>query len=406
MIFMKQKFSRHGSAGRPRHSAKKNGPSRLFRVLLLLLVLITVLCLFLFSGKERENPLAGSGVSSKPEAPVSSRLEPSPPPSRPEVSVSPAEPEPTPLPERKPPAGDPEQLGALLKIGDTGYEYYNFVTDFANQYISTVARAGEQLEGRTLFDLVIPTSMSVMLPESYLEQHEINSSDQRKAIEEYLYPSINGLNPAVKTVSLFDPLRAHAEEYIYFRTDHHWTQLGAYYAYVEFCKAKGIEPVPLTQFDKQEYPGFLGSFYSDAPNEAMESNPDTVEAYVPRGDISLSYTTVDGETYGQALIEDGSVYASELLYLIFAAGDQPYEEIVNHDLADGPTCIVVKESFGNVFLPFLANHYHKVIVVDYRYYDGSIAELAAETGAEDVLLLNNISMTRNEELVNDLSDLF
>ncbi len=406
MIFMEQKFSRHGFAGRPRHSAKKNGPSRLFRVLLLLLVLITVLCLFLFSGKERENPPAGSGVSSKPEAPVSSKLEPSPPPSRPEVSVSLAEPEPTPLPERKPPAGDPEQLGALLKIGDTGYEYYNFVTDFANQYISTVARAGEQLEGRTLFDLVIPTSMSVMLPESYLEQHEINSSDQRKAIEEYLYPSINGLNPAVKTVSLFDPLRAHAEEYIYFRTDHHWTQLGAYYAYVEFCKAKGIEPVPLTQFDKQEYPGFLGSFYSDAPNEAMESNPDTVEAYVPRGDISLSYTTVDGETYGQALIEDGSVYASELLYLIFAAGDQPYEEIVNHDLADDPTCIVVKESFGNVFLPFLANHYHKVIVVDYRYYDGSIAELAAETGAEDVLLLNNISMTRNEELVNDLSDLF
>ena len=57
-------------------------------------------------------------------------------------------------------------------------------------------------------------------------------------------------------------------------------------------------------------------------------------------------------------------------------------------------------------MPFLANHYRRMIVVDYRYYGGSIAELAAETGAQDVIFLNNISMTRNEELVNNLSNLF
>ncbi len=403
---MKQHSSRRVSSGRPKHSAKKNGPPFWLWLLLLLAVLAAALWLFLFSGKEGQKDPAPSGsvsktVSSVPSAPEISQAS-----SAPVSSVPEKEANPTPIPERKPPAGDPEQLGALLKIGDTGYEYYNFVTDYANEYISTVARAGEQLGGRTLYDLVIPTSMSVMLPESYIEQHGINSSDQRKAIEEYLYPSINGLNPNVKTVSLFDPLRAHADEYIYFRTDHHWTQLGAYYAYVEFCKAKGVDPVPLTQFDKKEYPGFLGSFYSDAPNEAMEANPDVVEAYLPRADISFSYTGTDGETYSQALIEDGSVYASELLYLIFAAGDQPYEEIVNYDLPDGPSCVVVKESFGNAFIPFLVNHYRQIYVVDYRYYEGDVAELAAETLSEDVILLNNISMTRNEELVNDLSNLF
>ncbi len=402
---MEQRPSLRGSAGRPKHAAKKNGFLLLW-LLPLLAVLIAALWFFLFSGKEEQKAPAASGVSSGALSSAPSKPEPSPPSSAPVSSEPKKEAEPTPLPEQKPPAGDPEQLGALLKIGDTGYEYYNFVTDFANEYISTVARAQEQLGDRTLYDLVIPTSMGVMLPESYIEQHGINSSDQRKAIEEYLYPSIGGLAPRVKTVSLFDPLRAHAGEYIYFRTDHHWTQLGAYYAYVEFCGAKGIAPVPLAQFDKKEYSGFLGSFYSDAPNEAMENHPDIVEAYLPRAEISLSYTTVDGETYSQALIEDGSEYASELLYLIFAAGDQPYEEIVNHDLADGPSCVVVKESFGNALVPFLANHYRRMIVVDYRYYGGSIAELAAETGAQDVIFLNNISMTRNEELVNDLSNLF
>ena len=75
-------------------------------------------------------------------------------------------------------------------------------------------------------------------------------------------------------------------------------------------------------------------------------------------------------------------------------------------MAEGPSCIVVKESFGNCFLPFLVNHYKTVYVVDYRYYDGTVSALAQEKGVDDVLLLNNVSMTRNEGLINSFSNIF
>lgn len=318
--------------------------------------------------------------------------------------------QPTPAPQSEPQA-DPETIGALLVVGDTAYEYYNFNTDLANSYITAVSDAGKKLSGTsTLYDMVVPTSIDIMLPESYISKNNLNTSDQRKTIEEYLYPSIQAMNPDVKTVSTFDTLKSHANEYLYFRTDHHWTQLGAYYAYTEFCKVRGFDPVPLTDFDKKEYTGYLGSFYSSSSDAAAKlgGNPDTVEAYVPKANVTLNATQQDGQVLENwPLVADGDQYGESMKYLIYAAGDQPYEEITNNDKSDGSACILVKESFGNCFIPFLVNHYNKVYVVDYRYYtNGTVTQLAQQTGATDVLCLNNISMTRNEDLINRFTNIF
>lgn len=391
-----------GRSNRPRYNRKKSGPPPFFLLALALIVIIVVIVLVVvFASRGGDEPgKDGSSAlpSSSSTAPVSSA-----PASQP-VSSAPVE-SATPPPEKNP-IGDPEKLDVMLKIGDTGYEYYNFVQDYANQYITAVAEAGNSLgQNVTLYNMVIPTSIDITLSEDYIEKHEINSQDQKKATE-YLYSSINAMNPAVKTVDIFDALKLHNNEYIYFRTDHHWTQLGAYYAYEEFCKAKGVAPVALDKFEKRSYDGFLGSFYRDSPNDAMANNPDTVEAYIPAADTTMSYTTTDGETFQQDLIADGSAYDPEWKYLIFCAGDQPYEEITNADLTDGSSCVVVKESFGNAFIPFLVNHYQTVYVVDYRSYTGDISDFAAEKGVQDVILINNISMTRNEELISDLANTF
>lgn len=390
--------TRGGRNNRRRSSPPPILPIGIFLVAVIILVIVLV---SVFGGKKDDNKSdPGSGSSQ-----LSSQL--SSPSSSPSSSqLSSAEVEPTMPPEKKP-AQAPEKLDALVQVGDTGYEYYNFVTDTANKYITMVSKAGQELKGSaTLYDMIIPTSMDIMLPESYIQDNEINSSDQKKAIE-YMYSSINAQNPDVKTVSIFDTLKLHSNEYIYFRTDHHWTQLGAYYAYQEFCKAKGIEPTPLDSYNKKSYDGFLGSFYSDTQSSAMAANPDTVEAYISGANANLSYTTIQGETISQwPVIQDGSSYDPEYLYLIFIAGDQPYEEITNSDITDGSSCIVVKESFGNAFVPFLVDHYQTIYVLDYRYYDGNIADLAKQKGATDVIMLNNISMTRNADLVDSISGKF
>lgn len=315
--------------------------------------------------------------------------------------------EPTPAPQEEPQVA-PETVGGLLVVEDSAYEYYNFVTDLANEYITAVVDAGSKLAGKaTVYDMVIPTSIDIMLPESYIEKNNLNTSDQKKAIDEYILPSITAQDPSIKTVSIFDTLKAHANEYLYFRTDHHWTQLGAYYGYVEFCKARGFEPVALDQFDRADYSGYLGSFYTATNSAALAANPDTVEAYIPRADVNLSFTQTDGQTVESwPLIADGEQYDTTSKYIAYCAGDQPYEEIVNNDMAEGPSIVVVKESFGNCFLPFLVNHYKTVYVVDYRSYNGTVTDLVNSTGATDVLLLNNISMTRNEGLIDSFSNIF
>ena len=133
-----------------------------------------------------------------------------------------------------------------------------------------------------------------------------------------------------------------------------------------------------------------------------------MEAYFPQADTTLNATQDDGTVLENwPLIANGDEYGETMKYLIYAAGDQPYEEIINNDMAEGPSCIVVKESFGNCFLPFLVNHYSKVYVIDYRHYTaGTVTQLAQQVGADDVLCLNNISMTRNEGLVNQFSNIF
>lgn len=324
-----------------------------------------------------------------------------------DVSSVVSEPEPV-MPEPDAPDSEPEDYGWMAIAGDTGYEYYNFSEEDTIDYIKLVCESESYLpEGVTLYEMLVPTSLDIMLPEDYINEYNINSSDQRKAIEEYIYPSMHNLNERVKTVSLFDPLRMHCNEYIYLRSDSCWTQLGAYYAYVEFCKSAELTPVELDEFDRSSYDGFLGDFYRSSQDSGLEGNPDTMEAYFFSADASLAYTSASGESVSNwPVIQNGENYNSELLNLIFKAGDQPYSEIENHDLDDGSACIVVAESFGNTFVPFLVNHYQYIYVIDYRTWSGSIPDLAEETGAQDVILLNSIVMTSDEDSISDLSSVF
>lgn len=312
------------------------------------------------------------------------------------------------LPQQRNPDSIPEDNGSLMVVDGIGYEYYNFSEQTTNEYITTIARARDSLPSTvTIYNIVVPTSIDIMLSGNYLDQNQVNSSDQKKAIDNYILPSINAISPDVRTVPVFDALRRHCNENIYFNTDRTWTQLGAYYAYVEFCKAKGISAIDLEQFEQKEYEGFLGGFYSITEDLNMASSSDTVNAYISSANTSLTFTDNDGNiNENWPIISDGSSYNSSWLYLIFAAGDQPYKVLQNSDLNDGSACVVVQESFGNFFIPFLSSHYQYVYVVDYTLYDGNLVDLVSEHSASDVIIINNIIATSTSSAVEDIKKLF
>lgn len=287
-------------------------------------------------------------------------------------------------------------LGAVLLAGDSAYEYYNFNLEVADQYAVEVNNITQILQGKaTVYAMVIPTSIDIMLNEATREG--INTDNQKKAID-YMYAS---MLDATRKVNIYDTLFAHRDEYLYFRTDHHWTALGGYYAYEEFTKMKGVAPLPLSQYETVEFPNFLGSFYSDTEkNPILEQNPDTVVAYIPPDTNEITCTQTDGSILNWNIVFDVTDYSSSAKYNCFIGGDQPFSVIENPNKKDGSACVVVKESFGNAMVPFLVSHYQTVYVVDYRYWEGSISQLVDEKGIEDVILANNISATRSAALVD------
>lgn len=293
-----------------------------------------------------------------------------------------------------------QNLGAILVYGDAGYEYYGFSTTAANNYIAMMNRAASKLDGiATVYDLLIPTGMDIVLDDNV--RKSANSADQLKAIQ-YLYGS---MDTRVKTVEIYDTLRAHRSEYLYFRTDHHWTATGAYYAYAQFCASKGLTPPALGDYETKSFPGFLGSFYTKYKTPALASNPDTVVAYLPPCRASMQYTDKSGKTHDWPVISDVSNWASSGKYNAFIGGDNPLTVIQNTDRTDGSSCVVIKESFGNAFVPFLVADYQTVYVIDYRYYKGDLTEFVQKNGISDVLFVNNMSATRSAGLVDSMAEL-
>jgi hypothetical protein len=214
------------------------------------------------------------------------------------------------------------------------------------------------------------------------------------------------LDNSVKAVPLYDALMRHRTEYVYYRTDHHWTGLGAYYAYRAFCQTKGITPHELTDYKTEDYTGFLGEFYSSTESSELGANPDTVTAYFPIANPPMTVTNQKGitETYPSVICNESTAPAA-YKYGAYIYGDNPYTVITNPDVNDESTCVVIKESFGNAFVPFLVDHYHTVYVLDYRYWGGDLQTFVRENGVEDVVFINNLSAIRNSYLMGKLQSM-
>ena len=293
-----------------------------------------------------------------------------------------------------------QKLNSIVIYGNAGYEYYNFVQTTADNYAAAINRTAERLAGTaTVYSMIIPTSTDIILDSRVREN--ISVSDQRTAIA-YMESL---LSTQVRRVSIFDTMLAHKNEYIYFRTDHHWTGLGAYNAYRDFCAVKGVAPVRLEDCVKRSFEGFLGSFYNDSGmNPALGSEPDTVETFVPAVNTSFSGVDNAGNAFSGNVIYNADTSRPAYKYSAFIWGDNPFSVIENLDKASGEACLLVKDSFGNAFAPLLCAHYKYVYIMDYRYYDSTIKDAVSRYGITDVIFANNISMTRDKNQVQILAD--
>lgn len=282
------------------------------------------------------------------------------------------------------------------------HSLYYFSNKAATRYTGIIEKCAEELDGKAnVYNILVANSSGVMLPEDELAA--LGGSNQADAVHYYysLYNKATGIESV-------DILRQHNDEYLYFRTDHHWTALGAYYVYRNYCKAKGWEPHELDYYTKMTFSPFLGSYYSTLKDPAMAANPDYVEAFIPKGTNKLTYYSKSGKETEYDVIHDVTNWSEYTKYNCFIGGDQPMQKIENPVLWRKTTsCLVIKESYGNCFVPFLVDHYHTVYVMDYRYCNEDVLDFVDKHGIDDVIVINNISiigsggvMSKLEKMLN------
>ena len=214
--------------------------------------------------------------------------------------------------------------------------------------------------------------------------------DQRQDIQD-IAARVQG----VSFLNVTDALTQHADEAIYYRTDHHWTSLGAYYAFSDMAAGLGIEQ-PSEEYDV--FPvtdSFEGTLASKSGCHAVT---DVIELYVPKTDIEYC-VTVDGER--TATMYDREKLEEKDQYAVFLGGNDARVDITT-TAETGRTLLIFKDSYANCFLQFLLPYYDRIILLDARYYYGDADSVISREDVTDVLFLYNANTFLTDRVLADV----
>lgn len=175
---------------------------------------------------------------------------------------------------------------------------------------------------------------------------------------------------------LGDVLAAHSDEYIYYRTDHHWTSLGAYYAYKKLMEqTKWAVPHTLDYYEREEaFTDFYGTTYNKAH---VKCGPDTVELFHSPYDKNVHVNMDDGDIESDSLYfydeaKDGfnryNIFFSKNTFKIEADTEADSKKVL----------LLIKDSFANSLVPFLTEYFDKIVMIDYRYGKTAIGDIMNE----------------------------
>lgn len=231
--------------------------------------------------------------------------------------------------------------------------------------------------------------LTVMLvPNSYTIYKELlprglHNVDQRAYIEDIYKQLPDGAH----RMDLFPVMEAGKDGYLYYRTDHHWTTEGAYDAYKAFVESKGLRAVSEETLEPLErlVDDFYGTYYNKC--KLFSAKPDTISFYK----IPFESIVIDGQEknslYEMKKFEEHDKYAAFLwsnngVTVIKSSNN------LNHREGETSRILVLKDSYGNCFSPFLTYSYDEVYVVDPRFID-KLSTLTDEVEFDDILVLYN-----------------
>lgn len=256
--------------------------------------------------------------------------------------------------------------------------------------ISVISEFSNWTKENNINSTFLPVYSSYTIYNEYTPKYSyvFNELDAFKNIRD-----INNIN----IVDIYSNLISNKDEYIYFKTDHHWTQRGAFYAYQKLGEVMDFIPYEITDFNCNYISNeFYGSLYSKAPLWNIEA--DKVEIFQIDKKYLVEY--LDTEEIEESLYRFENINKKDK-YTIFLGGNNSLIKI-NTNVYNNKKLLILKDSFSHVVIPFLANHYEEIHIVDLRYYKQSIKDFIFQNDITDLLFIYNISWFADDKNIISL----
>ncbi len=249
-----------------------------------------------------------------------------------------------------------------------------------NKNVNAVKNYSKVTEAEVTFAL-IPGSVEINREKMPSSIPDVN---QKEVIEE-IYGEL--AEDDVNCVDVYSALWDNRDKELYYRTDHHWTSLGAYYGYRALCNATSVNAVPIEDYNKTVRSSeFYGTLFSKTG--AFWLQPDSIVTYVEEEGIEVERfdgnMTVKSELYVDDMLEKKDKYS------MFLGGNQPLA-VIRSGKTDLPKLLVVRDSYFDSMAPFMAEHYSEIHVVDFRYNRGNIEEYMKENEIGEVLIIYSLA---------------
>ncbi|MDP4118005.1 MAG: DHHW family protein [Bacillota bacterium] len=277
--------------------------------------------------------------------------------------------------------------GGITVVDGFGMELLGVSQANALNYAEVINAVSKSVPNVQVYNIAVPTAAEFYAPTSM----KVNQTNGIRTI-------YKNLDESVISINAVEPLMNHANEKIFFKTDHHWTQRGAYYVYREFAKIKGVKVPDINTFENVAGSNFIGSFVGFTRGTSAEDiiikSVETIERFVPK---YVSDGTVFEDMYmTKPLRTVRAVNTSSNSYTCFIGGDAPVTAFHTSAPSD-ETIVIIKESYGNAFATWAMNNYKNVYVIDPREFNGfdktsnnkfNIKTFCENVGCNDLVIIN------------------
>lgn len=246
------------------------------------------------------------------------------------------------------------------------------LTDFVKQY-------GEQFEGNHISVLLVPNAVDIL-------QDKLPPFAKSGGGHDYLEQIADCLPEGV-WLDGTSILRGHANEEIYYRTDHHWKTLAAFYVYRAWAEKQGYTIPEITDYEIRTVTDhFEGTIQSKL---GIRTRGDTIDLFLPLKEIT--YTVYEAETgKTENSLYDHTALDTKDKYAVYFGGNKPFLQI-RTEAENERKILVIKDSYANCFIPFMLGEFQEIDVLDLRYTNQNLSEMIAEGGYTDMLILYNVS---------------